>query len=742
MSVAAADPRAGGYAPAVPAAWRRVLAWWPIWLVIGLQLVVLWSTLGTDYVADDQINANFRGGVGFLHTSFFSLANHFSTQFWYDAGRFFPISFFQGYGLMYLVPDVRAYKAIELALTIFSSVSVAVLLRSLQVSIVRTALALLLTTATFQLHIGSDGIMAFTGLMQSVVIETALSLACFSRFLRTGSKWGLFGAVVLFAICCLTYESAYVLSALHLLVAIAYKRPPIRRSREALMAWIRTVVAAGPFLLITFIMLVVALIGRHQAASGANNAYGVRLGVGDIFRTLGEQLFGGLPLSYVLKAPGDVPWLPHRALLTHMSAWALAVGIAFAIAGWWMLRRESARGVAPEPMRGLTLIGGMVGGVTTWFLAAAPIALAARYQIELRWGTAHIPVFIEAYGVGLALACLGIWILRRLPGRAASAVTILAAVLLGLTASMTWGANHKITDGLHAGREGRFTLQRSLDHGLLDGVPDKANIFDGVTPASWPMGPFLYQHTGHRSFVNAVSRPITDFDIARRRHPAACGTGGAGAYFISATLAGPDIETVTCAGPPTQHGLRGLPSDRAFARRVHTGSGPFLVTGSWVSPKAGVPGQTFAKLSNELGAKKAGDGWMFALPFNGTTISPATVGVHDRPDPGVPVWGGGCSAPLGVVELACQADGSVTLVNNARFARRMTLKATLQPGATKRAQTWTIDGQTFRVLRGRPVAVSITKTVAPQTTQPLAVEVPKGGGIIRDAGVLATGDGG
>jgi hypothetical protein len=740
VSVAAADPRTGSFAPATPAVWKRLRAWWPIWLVIVLQLVFLWSTLGTDYVADDQINSNFRGGVGFMHTSFWSLANHYSSSFWTDAGRFFPISFFQGYGLMYLVPDIRAYKAIELALTIFSSISVAVLLRSLQVSVVRTALALLLATATFQLRIGSDGIMAFTGLMQSVVIETALSLACFSRFLRTGSKWGLFGAVVLFAICCLTYESAYVLSALHLLVAIAYKRPAIRRSRDALMQWVRTVIAAGPFLLITLIMLVVASIGRHQAAAGATNAYGVKLGIGDVARTLGEQLFGGLPLSYVLKAPGDVPWLPHRALLTHMSAWALGVGIAFAIAGWWMLRRETARGVAPEPLRGLTLIGGMLGGVATWFLAAAPIALAARYQLELRWGTAHIPAFIEAYGVGLALACLGIWIIRRLPGRAVSAITILAAVLLGLTASMTWGANHKVTDGLHAGREGRFTLQRSLDHGLLDGVPENADIFDGVSPPSWPLGPFYYQHTGDRSFPRLVSRPIGDFDLSLQRHRTPCSAAPTGAYWIFAQFADPDVETITCAGPPTQHGRNGLPSDRAYVRRADTSSGPFLVTGAWVGPRAGVAGKTFAKLSTELGAKKAGDGWMFALPFNGTTISPGSVGVHDRPDPGVPVWGGACSAPLGVVELTCQADGTATLVNNAKFARQMTLHATLQPG--KKAQRWTVDGKDYKVLPGRPVAVTVTKTVAPKTTQELTVQVPKGGGVIRDAGVQASGNGG
>jgi hypothetical protein len=726
VSVAAADPRSGSFAPATPAVWSKLRAWWPIWLVIVLQLVFLWSTLGTDYVADDQINSNFRGGVGFMHTSFWSLANHYSTAFWTDAGRFFPISFFQGYGLMYLVPDIRAYKAIELALTIFSSISVAVLLRSLQVSIVRTALALLLTTATFQLRIGSDGIMAFTGLMQSVVIETALSLACFSCFLRTGSKWGLFGAVVLFVICCLTYESAYVLSALHLLVAISYKRPPIRRSREALTAWVRTVLAAGPFLLITFIMLVVATIGRHQAAAGANNAYGVKLGPGDILRTLGEQLFGGLPLSYVLKAPGDVPWLPHRALITHMSAWALFVGIAFAIAGWWMLRRESARGVAPEPLRGLTLIGGMIGGVTTWFLAAAPIALAARYQVELRWGTAHIPAFIEAYGVGLALACLGIWIIRRLPGRAATSVTILAAVLLGLTASMTWGANHKVTDGLHAGREGRFTLQRSLDHGLMDGVPDDADIFDAVSPPSWPLGPFYYQHAQDRTFPRVVTRQLTDFDLVRQRHRTPCSAAPTGAYWIFATFGDPDIETVTCAGPPTQHGRNGLPSDRGYVRRADTRSGPFLVTGAWAAPKAGVPARTFAKLSTELGARKAGDGWMFALPFNGTTISPATVGVHDQTDPGVPVWGGGCTSPLGVVQLQCVADGTATLVNAARFPRQMTLHATLQPAG--RTQTWTVDGRSYRVRPGTPLAVTVAKTVAPQTTQELSIGVPKGGG--------------
>ena len=339
-----------------------------------------------------------------------------------------------------------AYKVVQLGLTVAASLAVAVLLRSIGVSIARVALVLLVATVAFQLRVGTDPILAFTGLMQSVVIETALSLACFQRWLRTGNRWSLAAAVALFLLVCLTYESAYLFSVFHLVLALRARRPD----------WRRAAGAALPFVGISIAFLAVASYGRARSPMGTAGPYAVHFDVAAILRTLGEQLFAGLPLSYVAKAPGDVPFLPHRELVTEMSLPATLIGLAVVVAAIGLLALDRRRPPAVA-VGSPSLVVGIVGGLLLWLAAAAPIALAHRYQVELRWGLGHIPVFIEHYGVALLFVSAGLWALARLRLALAlgRALTVAAAFALGLAAAVTYGANVKLVDSMQAGRETR-----------------------------------------------------------------------------------------------------------------------------------------------------------------------------------------------------------------------------------------------------------------------------------------------
>jgi hypothetical protein len=125
---------------------------------------------------------------------------------------------------------------------------------------------------------------------------------------------------------------------------------------------------------------------------------------------------------------------------------------------------------------------------------------------------------------------------------------------------------------------------------------------------------------------------------------------------------------------------------------------------------------------------------MLVLPRRDVPLNPISLTTTFRPDPGVPIWGDGCNTPPGATTVGCSADGSATLVNASDAPRRMTLHATLQPGA--KPARWKIGDQVVRVARA-PRPVQITFTVPARTTQRVAVDVPKGGGTLTDAGVLA-----
>jgi hypothetical protein len=703
-----------------------VLAWWPIFAVLALQLVFLLPVLSSDYVGDDQLNSVFWGGVHTEGVSFWDLATRFSSGFWRTAGRFFPVSFYQGYGLFYVVHGLVAYKAIQIALTLIASLSVAVLLRSLGLSIARTAAVLLVATVAFQLRIGNDAIMAYTGLMQSVVIETALSLACLQRFLRTGSRVALAGSVALFALVCLTYESAYPLVAFHVLLAL-YARWP---------QWRRALLTVAPQIAIAVAFIAIASYGRAHAPLGRSGPYAVNFDPGVALKTLGEQLFAGLPLSYVAKAPGDLPFLPHRDLVTAMSPAALLVGVV--IAGGALLLRARDRPVpAAAGWRPLTPVAGMVGGLLLWLAAAGPIALAHRYQVELRWGNGHLPVFIEYYGVALMLVSGAVWVLdrRALAPGPRTALAVAAAATLGLAAAVTYGANVKVVDSMHAGRDTRRLFERSLQAGLLDAVPDGANVQDGGAPASWVLVAFYYQHAKRR--FAPIAKAPADWLAGTKEHRAPCGPDPAGGWYwvapVSIAPDGPDRETVTCLGPPGA-ARGGRYSDRLFLRRMPDDR-PFLVTGQYAVDRRGPTG--FAKLSTELALRRKGDrAALVVLPRSDLPLNPYLLSVIYDPDRLTPIWGAGCEQAPGAPTVHCGRRGEVALVNPGQRPVRLTLRFTVftrTPGAR-----FTLGGRAHRI-GPQPRPVSATVTLAPGTTRTLVMHGPRAGVVLDRLGVVPAG---
>lgn len=678
-------------------------------MTLLFQLVFLWPIVGTGYVSDDAVNAAFPGHLHNQGVSFWHAASEYVTGIWSSNGRFFPVSFYQGFGMFYLLQDITAYKLAQVVLTILSSVAVAVLLRSLGMSIVRTALVLLVATICFELRLGQDPLMAFSGLMQSVVIETALSLACLSAWLRRGSKAGLAGSFLLFLLCCLTYESAYVLSSLHLGVAILLRRPALmpalRRDRVALEQWLLALRDAGPMLLTSIVFILVASYGRAHAGAGSDGPWAVSYNAHAIVRTLGVQLFAGLPLSYDFKAPGDQPFLPHRALLTHMSLSALLIGVIAGLGGWLLMRRAMAARAAGEPDGPLTPVAGIAGGALAWFMAAAPIALAVRYQAELVWGLGHIPVFMEYYGIALVLVSLGAWVVRRLPSDGARvAALVLCAVFVGGTAAITYGANVKVADQTKPGREDRKLFAGALKAGILDGVPENANVLDAEIPDPWTMVDFYYMYSKRR--IAVVPRSAAEWPVAHQHHPQPCGPSASqGAYWVSALSKapdGPDYETVSCLGTP-RPARDGQMPDRLYVRRAPDDK-PFLILGAYLPENDHT--KTFAVMSDALKPTRPGDGeWLMHLPTSTTALQPNTLSLVFDPDPGISYWGGDCSVAAGAPSGGCGQRGSVSFANGGDAPVTMRMTAALGP--VGKTAHWTIGDKTFKVGTKKPLPVTV-----------------------------------
>lgn len=113
---------------------RRARTHRELLLVAALQIVLLWPALRTGYLFDDEVNSSFPGDTERLGTTYLAHSWDIASGWITGQGRFFPVSFFQGYAQFYLPGGVVAYKALLLVLVVLSTACLVALLRRLGVA--------------------------------------------------------------------------------------------------------------------------------------------------------------------------------------------------------------------------------------------------------------------------------------------------------------------------------------------------------------------------------------------------------------------------------------------------------------------------------------------------------------------------------------------------------------------------------------------------------------------------------
>ncbi len=349
-----------------------------------------------------------------------------------------------------------------------------------------------------------------------------------------------------------------------------------------------------------------------------------------------------------------------------------------------------------------------------WVAAAAPIALANRYQVELKWGLGHIPVFIEDFGVGLAVVSAMAFALPRLARwrEAAIVVLLLFAGGLGVAAAITAQANSVLADSMQPGKHQRHLLERMVKAGLLANVPQEATVHDTITPGNYYLPAFYYQQD-HRRYTG-VSTPPADWAAlsAQLKTPCDRQDPKSGAYWIAGIATppeGPDATSVLCLGRPVPG------SDRVFMQRLKHDQ-PILLSANRAARDGRVTG--FAKLASELRTTSPGDGELLVdLPTGPAPIDPASLALNPAPTLQTLSWTGGCFAPPGSPTATCGRGGQVTVVNPTGAPVRLTLSAPMTAVAPAGAEV-TFGGHTARV-KGKPRTLKTQVTLAPRTTRTL-----------------------
>ncbi|MGH7683287.1 MAG: hypothetical protein ACREMT_02985, partial [Vulcanimicrobiaceae bacterium] len=360
-------------------------AWLPF-AVSALCVIVIMPTLWSGWYGDDSFFSNLSGQLAADRTS---LGNAMAQAFWiwfHGAGRFYPVAIVEKYLVFAVFTNVVAYKWLLVAATV-ASLELFRRCVAAYSNVQFANLAALLVVIFFQERGYHDSILAYNGMVQTVALAVFGSLLTFRRALLRNDAGTMAAAAGLFLIAALTYEDAYCLCLLFPLAAFATGKS----FRDAFRL-------AIPFFAIAGGLVAFDVVLRSLAHLSTNDGYAMDFSVASVARTAAVQIIAAMPLSYWFIDPLVIFRLrPSFFLETPGSLPPALVFPLFGVTAWFAAERLRSSG---------RVLGWLLCGLLLLVIPALPIALMVKYQHELRLGLGYLPVFLESFGVALAIAAL------------------------------------------------------------------------------------------------------------------------------------------------------------------------------------------------------------------------------------------------------------------------------------------------------------------------------------------------
>ncbi|MEA2719952.1 MAG: hypothetical protein QOJ39_1816, partial [Candidatus Eremiobacteraeota bacterium] len=130
-------------------------------LLAVAAVFVLLPIASTGFLGDDQFNSSVNGLLETSKRSFAEFAWTTTLSFFHETARFVPGASFIAYGIFHFVPNLLAYKCLQVAALAADLVLFAVLLRMLGAGTAFIALAGVIALASVQFHGHYDGYLGF-----------------------------------------------------------------------------------------------------------------------------------------------------------------------------------------------------------------------------------------------------------------------------------------------------------------------------------------------------------------------------------------------------------------------------------------------------------------------------------------------------------------------------------------------------------------------------------------------------
>jgi len=608
---------------------RRVVAV-TAWLVLALAAALLTPLMMTPFLGDDTYQSVVLGQTADAGESVLKLILDVSGQGLHQDGRIELLALAQYFGIFAAVPNLLAYKAVQVAFVLLNLGTLYLFLRSIKVARLTSLVMVALALTTLQIRVYHDPLLGFS-LLYPVMLElNLLSFLLFAKYLDTQRMSAIAWSAVLFILALFYYETSYPLSIVHVLIAVRMR---------GWSAW-RT---ATPFVVFSAVFFAAALVIRRVVHMAPGSTYHLGLDPSLYLATLAKQLVAAVPLSYTLNLGPEL----------FGSWWQ-----AYDYAPWFTLLPIAILGTAALALpliKGRRVVLSEAGlgrialiGAALWFFSAVLLATLPRYQSELRFGLGYLPVYFEDYGAALVLAS-GVIALLQLVARHANTwqwctAAVAVALVFSFVLSVTYAANAFVVHKYEPEKYGRELVWSAVHGGALRHLSAGDTVF--INGPSETMRHFEDSRNSkffmrQASGVDVVTRPVESVasDLGCRAFP--CVANAKNAYVMVSipldgrsgySVVGRIVSVVTVSEGGVSATTPALRDVEVFTMGPQLGTRPADTAYDVRWLVSGCPGKAatrrYTASLDQLATERSGPEWRLAtLPASCGAIPLASVGI-------------------------------------------------------------------------------------------------------------------
>ena len=354
-------------------------------------ILYLGIILKSGYLGDDALNIN-TGGVKYNNSSVFGLTKTI-VKIWINSGRLFPFAFYM-YGFFNAISSRIIYKLLIIISIFLNTILFGHYIKRMTKSDRLKYYIILLFPVLLQLTSEfNNSIYAFHMLMQITLMWLFLSLHSIINYIENRKTSRCILSVFFLFIALGTYEIAYTFIAILFLTVYAYTHN-IKKTIKILV----------PHLIVLTIMLSLNMYLRLTATTIGYGGVTVNLNFLKVLITFLKQCSSAIPLARYFATFGKAgyPYTLNEIISRIQILDVVLVILFFFIL---ILIKNSIKSDINILNKGIVLLIALLFFIMPGML----IGISSKYQLELQWGTGHLPSYMQSFG--FVLICVVLYII-------------------------------------------------------------------------------------------------------------------------------------------------------------------------------------------------------------------------------------------------------------------------------------------------------------------------------------------